>query len=131
MAKAVHSMLRVRDEGASLAFYREAFGLEAANRYPFETFTLIYLRNAEADFELELTVNADRDRPYDLGDGYGHLAFVVDDLDAEHARFEAAGLNPGPRKTMERDGAPFARFFFVSDPDGYRIEVLQKAGRFQ
>jgi lactoylglutathione lyase len=126
----IHSMIRVLDEARSLAFYETAFGLTVADRYPFDGFTLIYLRNAEADFELELTVNGDRSAPYDLGDGYGHLAFAVDDLDAEHARFTGAGLNPTPLKGFDYQGEPFARFFFVTDPDGYKIEVLQKGGRF-
>ncbi|GLK68644.1 VOC family protein [Hansschlegelia plantiphila] len=130
MAKTIHSMIRVADEHRSVAFYRTAFGLEVANRYPFEGFTLIYLSNPEQEFELELTVNEGRDKPYDLGDGYGHLAVSVDDLAAEHARFEAAGLNPGALKQMDRDGQPFGRFFFVTDPDGYKIEVLQRGGRF-
>ena len=130
MAKMIHSMIRVTDEDRALDFYGRAFGLEVADRYPFESFTLVYLRNEETGFELELTVNADRDKPYDLGDGYGHLALSVEDLDAEHARIEAAGLNPGLLKTMQRDGKPFARFFFITDPDGYKIEVLQRGGRF-
>ncbi|WP_020180957.1 VOC family protein [Methylopila sp. M107] len=130
MAKTIHSMIRVLDEARSVAFYGEAFGLEVADRYPFEGFTLVYLRNDEEPFELELTVNTGRDAPYNLGDGYGHLAVSVDDVDAEHARLEKAGLNPGAVKTMERDGAPFARFFFIADPDGYKIEVLQRGGRF-
>jgi lactoylglutathione lyase len=131
MAKAVHSMIRVLDEGRSTAFYREAFGLEPADRFDFDTFTLVYLRNPEADFEIELTVNKGRTEPYALGDGYGHVALVVDDLDAEHARFTAAGL--APRKIVEfnRDGALLARFFFVADPDGYQIEVLQRHGRYR
>lgn len=130
MARIIHSMLRVRNEAASLAFYRTAFGLEVADRYPFDGFTLIYLRNAEQDFELELTVNGDRTEPYQLGDGYGHLAVSVADVEAEHARFEAAGLKPLPVKTLAHEGTTLGRFFFVSDPDGYRIEVLQRGGRF-
>lgn len=131
MAKAVHSMIRVRDEARSVAFYREAFGLEVAERLDFATFTLIYLRNPEADFEVELTVNKDRAEPYALGDGYGHLAVVVDDVDAEHARFEAAGLAPRKLVDFQHDGALLARFFFVADPDGYQIEVLQRHGRYR
>ncbi len=131
MAKAVHSMIRVLDEARSVTFYREAFGLEIAERIDFDTFTLIYLANAEADFELELTVNKDRAEPYALGDGYGHLAVVVDDVDAEHARFEAAGLNPRKLVDFRKDGALLARFFFVADPDGYQIEVLQRHGRYR
>jgi lactoylglutathione lyase len=131
LAKAIHSMIRVLDEARSVAFYRGAFGLEIADRLDFDTFTLVYLRNAEADFEVELTINKDRKEPYALGDGYGHIAFCVDDLDAEHARFETAGF--APRKIVEfmRDGALLARFFFVEDPDGYKIEVLQRHGRYR
>lgn len=124
-------MIRVTDEDRSLDFYGKAFGLEVAERIPFESFTLVYLSNGESGFELELTVNKGRDTPYDLGDGYGHLALSVDDLDAEHARMVEAGLAPNDVKTMQRDGRPFARFFFISDPDGYKIEVLQRGGRFQ
>ena len=131
MAKAIHSMIRVLDEARSVAFYGEAFGLDVADRFDFDDFTLIYLRNAEADFEVELTVNKGRTEAYDLGDGYGHIAFAVDDLDAEHARFEAAGLAPRKIVEFKRDGALMARFFFVADPDGYQIEVLQKHGRYQ
>lgn len=114
-----------------MAFYRSAFGLEVADRVDFEGFTLIYLKNASADFELELTVNKDRAAPYVLGDGYGHLAFVVDDLAAERARMVQAGLAPKDFKQMMHQGAPFASFFFIEDPDGYKIEVLQKGGRFR
>ena len=64
------------------------------------------------------------------GDGYGHMAFVVDDIVAEHARFDAEGFAPRPVVEFLHDGVMLARFFFVTDPDGYRIEVIQKAGRF-
>jgi lactoylglutathione lyase len=114
-----------------VAFYREAFGLEPADRFEFDSFTLIYLRNAETDMELELTVNKGTTAPYDLGNGYGHLAVVVDDVGAEHARFEAAGFAPRKLVEFNRDGALFARFFFVKDPDGYEIEVMQRHGRFR
>lgn len=131
MAKAVHSMIRVLDEARSTAFYRAAFGLEPADRFAFDGFTLVYLRNPEADFELELTINAGRTEPYAPGDGYGHLAFVVDDLEAEHARLGAAGLAPRDVKEFMRDGTLLAKFFFVADPDGYQIEVLQRHGRYR
>ncbi|TLU72049.1 VOC family protein [Lichenicoccus roseus] len=130
MAKMIHSMIRVRDEAASLAFYRTAFGLDVVDRYRFDRFTLIYLRNAEQGFELELTVNAGQEVPYDPGNGYGHLAVSVEDIEAEHARLESAGLSPLPVKAMSHEGTPLARFFFVSDPDGYKIEVIQRGGRF-
>ena len=131
MAKAIHMMIRVLEEQRSVDFYHAAFGLAVADRFDFDGFTLVYLRNAEADFEVELTVNKDQTRPYDLGDGYGHVAFAVDDLDAEHARFTAAGLAPRDIVEFNRDGALMARFFFVVDPDGYKIEVLQRHGRYR
>ncbi|AYF03163.1 lactoylglutathione lyase (plasmid) [Paracoccus yeei] len=131
MAKAIHSMIRVLDEGRSVDFYDRAFGLKVDTRLDFEGFTLLYLRNAEADFELELTVNKDRERPYDLGVGYGHLAFVVDDLAAEHARLTDAGFAPRKLVDFAPGGEVIARFFFIADPDGYQIEVLQRQGRYR
>jgi lactoylglutathione lyase len=131
MAKAIHMMIRVLDEEKSVAFYERAFGLEIADRFDFDDFTLVYLRNPEADFEVELTVNKDRSAPYGHGDGYGHIAFAVDDLDAEHARMEALNLPVNPIKEFHRDGALMARFFFVQDPDGYKIEMLQRHGRYR
>jgi lactoylglutathione lyase len=131
MAKAIHTMIRVLEEKRSIEFYRKAFGLEIADRFPFAGFTLVYLRNPEADFELELTVNHDRTAPYTHGDGYGHLAVAVDDVEAEHNRFVELGFNPNPVKEMRRDGSLMAKFFFVQDPDGYKIEVLQKHGRYR
>jgi lactoylglutathione lyase len=130
MAKPVHSMIRVLDEARSLDFYARAFDLKIADRLAFPDFALIYLHHKSSPFELELTVNFGRTEPYIPGDGYGHLAVVVDDLDAEHARFERENLAPGPLRDFKHDGATLARFFFVSDPDGYKIEVIQKGGRF-
>lgn len=130
MAKMIHSMIRVLDEARSLAFYEKAFGLKPVERLDFETFTLIYLRNAETGFELELTVNKGRTEPYEIGDGYGHLAVSVEDVASEHARFEAAGLAPRKLVDFAPAGTVIARFFFVQDPDGYEIEVLQRGGRY-
>lgn len=134
MAKAIHSMIRVLDEAPSVAFYDRAFGLKVAERLDFEAFTLLYLRNDPVDFEVELTVNKDRTEPYVLGDGYGHLAVVVDDVDVEHARLTETGL--APRRLVDfapgGDGTePIARFFFIADPDGYQIEVLRRHGRYR
>jgi lactoylglutathione lyase len=123
-------MIRVLDENRSRDFYKNAFGLEVADRYEFDGFTLVYLRNAENDFEVELTVNHGRDEPYALGDGYGHLAVCVADLDAEHRRMVDLGYKPNPIKEFMREGSLMARFFFVQDPDGYKVEVLQRHGRF-
>ncbi len=131
MAKPIHSMIRVLNEARSLDFYDRAFGMKVAQRLPFDDFTLLYLKTGESDFELELTVNAGRTEPYVHGDAYGHIAFVVDDLDSEHARFVAEGLHPNPVKEFHHEGHLLAKFFFVTDPDGYRIEVLQKHGRYR
>ncbi len=131
MAKAIHTMIRVLDEERSTAFYRRAFGLEIADRFAFDDFTLLYLRNDDADFEVELTVNHEQSEPYTHGSGYGHLAVAVADLDAEHRRFTELDLEPTPVKEFHRDGALMARFFFVKDPDGYKIEVLQQHGRYR
>ncbi len=130
MAKPIHMMIRVLDEDRSVAFYRAAFGVEIADRFGFDDFTLVYLRRPECEFELELTINHPRTEPYTHGDGYGHLAVSVDDLNSEHARFTEANLTPSPVKEFHRDGKLMARFFFVQDPDGYRIEVLQRHGRY-
>ncbi len=130
MAKAIHSMIRVLDEARSVAFYDTAFGLKVADRLDFETFTLIYLSNAESTFELELTVNKGRTEPYALGDGYGHLAVSVADVAAEHARLTEAGLTPRKLVEFKNAGVLVATFFFIADPDGYQIEVLQRGGRF-
>ena len=129
-AKAIHVMVRVLEEKRSVDFYTRAFGLAVADRFGFDSFTLVYLRNKAADFEVELTINHDRKEPYALGDGYGHIAFAVDDLATEHARFEAEALKPLAIKEFFREGKLLAKFFFVSDPDGYKIEVLQKHGRY-
>lgn len=131
MAKLIHGMIRVLDEERSVNFYREAFGLRVEKRLDFTSFTLVYLRNEEADFEIELTINKDREAAYDLGDGYGHMAVVVEDLEAEHARFVEAGLNPRKIVEFAPDGEVIAKFFFVADPDGYEIEVLQRHGRYR
>lgn len=130
MAKPIHMMIRVIDEARSVAFYDQAFGLKVKDRFDFDGFTLTYLKNAENDFEVELTVNHGRSEPYTHGTGYGHLAVSTDDVEREHKRAEAAGLNPTPVKEFFRDGKLLAKFFFLQDPDGYKIEVLQRHGRY-
>lgn len=130
MAKLIHSMVRVLEEARSVAFYETAFGLKVADRLDFDSFTLIYMSNLDQTFELELTVNKGRTEPYTLGDGYGHIAVSVPDVEAEHTRLTAAGL--APRKVVDfRNGdVQVAKFFFIADPDGYQIEVIQRGGRF-
>ena len=131
MAKAIHSMIRVLEEARSVAFYDLAFGLKVADRLDFDSFTLIYLSNGESGFELELTVNKGRSEPYDLGNGYGHFAVSVDDVAAEHVRLTEAGLAPRNVVDFRNGDVTVAKFFFIADPDGYQIEVIQRGGRFQ
>jgi lactoylglutathione lyase len=124
-------MIRVLDENASVAFYKAAFDMEIADRLDFDDFTLIYLTAPEGSFELELTVNKSQTEAYDLGNGYGHLAVVVEDLEAARAKVEAAGGAPRDIVDFRPAGERVARFFFVADPDGYQIEVIEAGGRFK
>ena len=130
MAKAIHTMIRVLDLDRSIKFYNEAFGLEVADHFDFDDFALVYLRNDEADFEIELTLNKDRTEPYGHSDGYGHVAVCVDNCHSEHSRMTEFGLEPNDVKEFNRNGELMARFFFVQDPDGYKIEVLERHGRY-
>ncbi len=130
MAKMIHSMIRVLDEARSVDFYHRVFGLQVADRLDFDAFTLVYLSNPETEFELELTINKDRTAPYEPGDGYGHLAVSVGDVDALHARLMAEGFAPRKLVDFAPGGTVIARFFFIADPDGYQIEVLRRAGRY-
>jgi lactoylglutathione lyase len=130
MAKAIHMMVRVLDEKKSVSFYEKAFGLKVKDRFDFDGFTLVYLKNPENDFEVELTINHGRTEAYTHGTGYGHLAVSTDNVDREHKRLSDASLNPTPVKEFQRDGSLMAKFFFVQDPDGYKIEVLQRHGRY-
>lgn len=130
MMKMVHSCIRVLDDHRSIAWYKAAFDLDVVDQLDFEAFRLTYLANAASGFELELTLNKTRETPYDLGDGYGHLAFVVDDVDAHHDAMTTKGLEVGDLVDFAPGGDLVARFFFATDPDGYKIEVIQKGGRF-
>ena len=130
MAKAIHTMIRVLDLDNAVSFYDKAFGLKVADKFDFDDFTLVYLRNDENDFEIELTLNKGQTEPYTHGDGYGHIAVCVDDCHAEHSRMTKLGFKPNDVKEFNRDGELMARFFFVQDPDGYKIEVLEKHGRY-
>ncbi len=131
MAKAIHTMIRVIDLDRSIDFYDKAFGLKVADHFDFDGFALVYLRNEENDFEIELTLNKGEEQPYTHGSGYGHVAVCVDDAKAEHQRFQEIGLEPNDVKEFHREGSLMARFFFVQDPDGYKIEVLERHGRYQ
>ena len=124
-------MIRVLDPVRSLKFYTEGFGFAITHRLDFDDFSLIYIKNSENDFEIELTHNFNRTEPYTHGDGYGHYAFVTDDLEHMHDKLAQLGHAPADIKEFKKDGALLARFFFVQDPDGYKIEVLQTGGHYR
>ena len=130
MAKMIHAMIRVLDLERSLDFYRDTFGLHTSHRLDFPDFVLAYLRNPENDFELELTFNKGREEAYTHGTGYGHIAVCVDDLDAERARIQALGIATNDIKEFKDGEQLIARYFFMQDPDGYKIEVLQRHGHY-
>ncbi|MGE0800562.1 MAG: VOC family protein [Lautropia sp.] len=130
MAKIIHTMVRVHDLERSLQFYENALGLTTSHRLDFDDFSLVYLRNPENDFEIELTWNKGREPAYTHGDGYGHVAVAVEDLEGEHARMSGLGIDPTPVKEFKRGQERLARFFFIQDPDGYKIEVLERSGHY-
>jgi len=130
MAKIVHSMIRVFNPDLSIDFYNKALNMTIAERKDFEGFSLIYLRDGDSGAELELTYNHDQKEPYTIGNGYGHLAVVVEDVESEHKRLIELDLKPGELVNFEHNGELLAKFFFIKDPDGYEIEVMEKVGRY-
>lgn len=130
MTKMIHTMIRVRDLDRSLQFYRDALELEIKDQYVFDGFSLTYLANEETGFELELTHNNDQSEPYTHGSGYGHLAVSVDDIEQAHKRIKSLGIEAGDIKAFDHQQKHLATFFFVTDPDGYKIEFLQQQGRY-
>ncbi len=121
--KMAHTCVRVKDLDASLDFYQKAFDFEISRRrdFPDSKFSLIYLTLPGDDYELELTYNYDSDG-YDLGNGYGHIAIATDDLEGLHAKHKAAGFDVTDLKNLP--GVP-PSYYFVIDPDGYKIEVIR------
>jgi lactoylglutathione lyase len=131
MAKVIHTMIRVFDLDRSMRFYADVLGLREAHRLDFPDFALVYLRNEENDFEIELTLNKGREEPYTHGTGYGHMAAVVPDAAAAHAALVARGHECQPVKEFKRGDELLARFFFIQDPDGYKIEMLERHGHYR
>lgn len=124
-------MIRVIDLEKSKTFYQQAFNLTTAHELDFENFTLAYLRNAKNDMEIELTLNKGETASYTHGSGYGHIAVCVEDLDGEHQRMKELDIEVADIVEFSPDGDLIARFFFVVDPDGYKIEVLQQHGHYR
>lgn len=113
-----HYNYNVRDLEKSLAFYQEALGLTEERRKVAEdgSFILVYLGDGVTDFKLELTWLRDWDRPYNLGDNEVHLAFRVDDFEAAMAKHREMGCICFENPAMG--------IYFISDPDGYWLEIV-------
>lgn len=124
-AKYVHTCIRSRDIDASVEFYR-LLGFEHRGQLNFDSAYNVYLGLPGDGDVLELTVNVGREGAYDLGDGYNHVALVVDDLDGLLAQLAAAGVEP-ERPPYSPGGREEYRICFVADPDGYRIELIDHA----
>lgn len=121
--KFLHTCVRVKDLDASLTFYQEALGFKEVRRrdFPDHKFTIVYLQLADdPDYELELTYNYDHEA-YDLGNGYGHIAVGVDDLEGSHKAHQDAGYT-----ITDLSGLPGRpkMYYFITDPDGYKIEII-------
>lgn len=121
--KPAHMMIRVEDPDKSIDFYEKAFGFHESRRkeYPDDKFDLIYLADPDETFEVELTHNYGHG-PYTIGDGYGHLAIQVDDLEESWQRHKDLGYN-----VTELKGLPGGQknYYFITDPDGFKIEVIR------
>jgi lactoylglutathione lyase len=126
MAKLIHTMIRVLDLERSMKFYAEVLKLHPVHRVDFPDFALVYLRNDETGFELELTLNKGRTEPYTHGTGYGHVAVVVPDVATRQAELVSAGYEPTPVKEFKSADTLLARFCFIQDPDGYKIEIIER-----
>jgi lactoylglutathione lyase len=117
--KFLHNNLNVLDLKKSLVFYEKALGLREVRRKENPSFVLVYLGDGgQTSHELELTWLKDRQEAYNLGDNEIHLAFGVDDFEAAHRLHEEMGCICYENKAMG--------IYFISDPDGYWLEVIPK-----
>ena len=112
----IHENYNVADLEKSVRFYEKALGLKENRRKTGDGFIIVFMKNENADFELELTWLADHPQKYDIGEEEFHLAFKVDDYDAAHALHEEMGCI-----AMEN---PAMGIYFITDPDGYWLEII-------
>lgn len=122
--KLLHTCIRVMDLEKSLKFYEEALGFRETRRkdFPEDEFTLVFLSDESGQHEIELTYNYNPEKPYEIGNGFSHIAVSVEDLEASRERHLEMGY-----EVTELMGLPGEkpRYYFVTDPDGYDIEVLR------
>jgi lactoylglutathione lyase len=121
----IHTCYRIADVERSVAFYR-ALGFEERRRLPIREEAINVFMGLPGDGDrLELTYNFDvPDGGYEIGTGYGHIAVTVGDLDETLARLATEGIEPERPPYTVRDGG--SRLCFVRDPDGYRVELIEK-----
>lgn len=123
--RSLHTCIRVYNLDKSIDFYTKALGLKVTNKkdYPEDKFTLVYLGDSESDHEIELTYNYGHD-PYELGNGYSHIAYEVDDLEKAHEEHKKMGYKVTDLWGLSDSKNP--KFYFITDPDGYDIEIIRK-----
>jgi lactoylglutathione lyase len=122
----IHTCYRILEVDRSVAFY-EALGFEEKGRFPIRDEAINVFMGLPDDGDeprLELTCNNGRTEPYDVGTGYGHIAITAPDLDATLGRLKDQGIEPERPPYTVRDGG--SRLCFVRDPDGYRIELIER-----
>src|SRR3954454_14435700 len=125
MSELHHTCCRIFGIDRSVAFY-ERLGFEEMPRLPIRDEAINVFMGLPGDgARLELTWNKGVDEPYEVGTGYGHIALTVDDLNAPLAALEEKGLEPERPPYTVRDGG--SRICFVRDPDGYRIEIIERS----
>ena len=121
----IHTCYRITNIDRSVAFY-EALGFEERGRMPIRDEAINVFMGLPGDGNrLELTYNFGVDS-YELGTGYGHIAVTVEDLDATLARLSEQDIEPERPPYNVREGG--SRLCFVGDPDGYRIEIIERPG---
>ena len=126
MSELIHTCYRVFDLDRSVDFYGR-LGFEELRRMPIgDEATNVFMGLPGDGARLELTYNHSREEPYEIGSGYGHIAVTVDDLDGTLERLAAEGIEPERPPYRVREGG--SRICFVRDPDGYRIEIIDKSG---
>ena len=125
MSELIHTCYRVLDLERSASFY-EKLGFERRREVPIrDEATNLFMGMPGDGDRLELTLNHDRDEPYEIGTGYGHIAITTEDLDGTLERLVTEGIEPEKPPYRVREGG--SRICFVRDPDGYRIELIEKA----